>query len=254
MLYSKIEGVRGVPFIVIHGYFGMSDNWKTFAKQMVELGYEMHLLDLRNHGRSFHSEDWSYDFMTDDVVQYMDEKNLDSAIILGHSMGGKVAMKLAVDFPNRVERLIVADIAPKEYAPHHGIILEALSAVDFTVQPSRQDVDDILSSYIKDEGTKMFLMKSLYWKEPGQLAFRFNLDVFVKNEDVVGEGLVAGGSYEGETLFIRGSKSNYIQEEDLLQIHECFPKAVVETIQDAGHWLHAEKPVEFFEIVKSFLA
>lgn len=254
ILYSKIEGEGGKPMIVLHGYFGMSDNWNTFGKQMVEKGYEMHLLDLRNHGRSFHSDAWSYDVMVQDVIRYMDHYNITEAIVLGHSMGGKVAMHLATKFPNRVEKLIVADIAPRAYAPHHQDILEALNAVDFSQKPSRKEVDDRISTYINDVGTKQFLLKSLYWKEPDQLAFRFNLEVFNKDEQVVGEGIAEDARYDKPTLFIRGGASKYIQEKDEASIALHFPQAVIDTIPNAGHWLHAENPKLFFEKVLDFLS
>lgn len=253
ILYSNIEGLGGIPLIVIHGYFGMSDNWKTFGRQMAEQGYEVHLLDLRNHGRSFHSDEWSYDVMVQDVVRYMDHHAMCDSIILGHSMGGKVAMKLATQYPSKVEKLIVADISPRAYAPHHQEIFEALSAVDFSTKPSRQEVEQTVAQFIPDMGTRMFLMKSLYWQESGQLAFRFNLDAFVKNEEVVGEPLQDGAEYVGETLFVKGGNSKYIQEKDEVLIKEHFPSAKIETIPNVGHWLHAENPQLFFEIVYAFV-
>ncbi|MEK6451566.1 MULTISPECIES: alpha/beta fold hydrolase [unclassified Myroides] len=253
ILYSKIEGEGGIPFLVIHGYFGMSDNWKTFGKQMADQGYEVHLLDLRNHGRSFHSMDWSYDLMVEDVIRYMDHHNLANAIALGHSMGGKVVMKLADRYPDRITKLIVADIAPRQYPPHHQIIIDALSKVDFTLKPSRGDVDDLLRNEIKEDGTRLFLAKSLYWKEPGQLAFRFNLDAFRANEEVVGEALEEDAYFSNPTLFIRGGNSNYIQEADEEMILKHFPNSEVQTIPNVGHWLHAENPQMFYEIVKDFL-
>ena len=254
ILYSKIEGEGGIPMLVLHGYFGMSDNWNTFGRQMVEKGFEMHLLDLRNHGRSFHSDDWSYDFMVEDVIRYMDHYNICDAIVLGHSMGGKVAMHLASKYSSRVEKLIVADIAPRTYAPHHQDILAALNAVDFSTKPSRKEVDDLISTRISDFGTKQFLLKSLYWKEPDQLAFRFNLQVFNKDENVVGEGLDDNALFDKPTLFLRGGASNYIQEKDHQRIRKHFPQAVIETIPNAGHWLHAENPQLFFELVVDFLS
>jgi pimeloyl-ACP methyl ester carboxylesterase len=253
ILYSKIEGEGGVPFIVVHGYLGMSDNWKTFGRQMADLGYEVHLLDLRNHGRSFHSEEWSYEVMVQDIVNYMDHYQISKALVLGHSLGGKAVMKLAVQYPQKVQKMIVADISPRSYAPHHQDIMKALNAVDFSLKPTRQEVDDIIKQYIQDDSTRMFLLKSLYWKEPGQLAFRFNLDVFNKNEEVVGEGLPVQTVYAGEVLFIRGGNSNYIQEKDEVLIKQHFPNSAIKTIPNAGHWLHAENPQMFFEIVKEFV-
>ncbi|WP_413511462.1 alpha/beta fold hydrolase [Myroides odoratus] len=253
ILYSKIEGEGGIPMLVLHGYLGMSDNWNTFGKQMTDKGYEMHLLDLRNHGRSFHSEEWSYDVMVEDIIRYMDHYAMCEALVLGHSMGGKVAMHLATKYPTRVEKLIVADIAPRSYAPHHQTILEALNAVDFSAKPSRREVDEILSSRISDFGTKQFLLKSLYWKEPDQLAFRFNLNVFNKDENVVGEGIDEDTLFDKPTLFVRGGASNYIQEKDEGIIKKHFPQAVIQTVPNAGHWLHAENPQLFFEFVVDFL-
>lgn len=252
ILYSKIEG-EGIPLIVMHGYMGMSDNWNTFGKQMAEIGYEVHLLDLRNHGRSFHSQDWSYDFMVEDIVRYMDHHAICEAIVLGHSMGGKVAMKLATQYPTKVEKLIIADISPRSYAPHHQDILAALNAVDFSIKPSRKEVEEIIATHIPEVGTRLFLLKSLYWVEPGQLGFRFNLAAFNKNEDAVGEGVQEGAEYTGATLFVKGGNSKYIQEKDELLIKEHFPKAIIKTIPNTGHWLHAENPQMFFDIVKEFL-
>lgn len=252
ILYSKIEG-EGIPLIVMHGYMGMSDNWNTFGKQMAEIGYEVHLLDLRNHGRSFHSDDWSYDFMVEDIVRYMNHHAMCDAVVLGHSMGGKVAMKLATRYPAKVEKLIVADISPRSYAPHHQDILAALNAVDFSTKPSRKEVEEIIASHISEVGTRLFLMKSLYWVEPGQLGFRFNLNAFNKNEDVVGEGVEDCAEYTANTLFIRGGNSKYIQEKDEVLIKEHFPNSIIKTIPNTGHWLHAENPQMFFDIVKEFL-
>ncbi len=252
ILYSRMEG-KGVPFIIMHGYLGMSDNWKSFGTQLASLGYEVHLLDLRNHGRSFHDSVFTYDAMVEDVHNYMTEQKLEHAIVLGHSMGGKVAMKFATTYPDKVLKLLVADIAPKAYAPHHQDILAGLNAVDFSKKPSRNEVDEILSAYVKDVSTRMFLMKSLYWIEPGQLAFRFNLAVFNQDENVIGEGLSENAFYEGATLFLKGARSNYILDSDAEMIKRIFPNSKIVSIADAGHWLHAENPEDFYQAVKIFL-
>lgn len=253
ILHSKIEGLSGIPMLVIHGYLGMSDNWKSFAKQVCELGYQVHVLDLRNHGRSFHSDQWSYQVMVQDVIAYMNYHNLDKAVVLGHSMGGKVAMTLATSYPERVEKLIVADISPREYTPHHQDIFQALNAVDFSLKPSRSQVDQIISEYIKDQATKLFLLKSLYWVEPGQLGFRFNIEVFNNNPQVVGQGLDKQARFSKPTLFIKGELSNYIVDKDWELIQEHFSDVKLESIPNAGHWLHAQDPELFFTLVKDFL-
>ncbi|WP_026979168.1 alpha/beta fold hydrolase [Flavobacterium tegetincola] len=252
MLYSKIEG-SGKPFVIMHGFLGMSDNWKTLGTQFAESGFEVHMLDLRNHGRSVQSEVFNYQMMVDDVVQYCKEKELSSIYLLGHSMGGKVAMFTATQFPDLVEKLIVADIGVKYYRPHHDEILEGLAAVDFSKKPSRSDVEEILTPYIADFGTRQFLMKSLYWKEPGQLAYRFNLNAFIANKDMIGDALSQDAVFEKPTLFLKGANSRYILESDTEEIKKHFPKAEIEVIANAGHWLHAENPTDFYDATMQFL-
>ncbi|MEZ4853267.1 alpha/beta fold hydrolase [Flavobacterium sp.] len=251
-LYSNIIG-NGKPFLILHGFLGMSDNWKTLGTEFSELGCQVHLLDLRNHGRSFHSDAFSYEVMAEDVVRYCATNNLENIVLLGHSMGGKVAMQIACENANLVEKLIVADIGPKYYAPHHQLILKGLNAVDFSQKPSRKEVDTILKEYIKDFGTRQFLLKSLYWKQPEQLAFRFNLAVFNEKIETIGNELSTNSHYNKPVLFLRGEKSNYILDEDRIGIEYYFPKATIKTISNAGHWLHAENPEDFFKDVSEFL-
>lgn len=252
MLYSKIEG-SGKPFVILHGFLGMSDNWKTLGTQYSENGFEVHMLDLRNHGRSVQSDEFNYQLMVNDVVEYCEEKNLNSIYLLGHSMGGKVAMFTATQFPDLVEKLIVADIGVKYYKPHHDEILNGLSAVDFSKKPSRSDVEEILTPFIPDFGTRQFLMKSLYWKEKDQLAFRFNLNAFVANKDVIGDALSEDAIFTKPTLFLKGANSNYILDSDLAEIKHHFPKAELEIISNAGHWLHAENAKDFYDKTMQFL-
>ena len=252
MLYSKIEG-EGKPLIILHGFLGMSDNWKTLGTQFAEQGFQVHMLDLRNHGRSFHSDEFNYTVMSEDIVAYCNFHQLKKINIIGHSMGGKAAMFLAVNHPELIDNLIVADIGPKYYRPHHQDILEGLNAVDFSLKPERNEVDEILKKFIPDFGTRQFLMKSLHWKEPGQLAFRFNLDVFNTEIEQVGKALPEESHFDKPTLFIRGGNSRYILDEDFDAIKNQFPKAEFETIPNAGHWLHAENPQLFFDLTIRFL-
>ena len=252
MLYSKIEG-QGKPLLILHGFMGMSDNWKTLGTQYAQEGFQVHLLDLRNHGRSFHSDIFNYEVMCQDVVDYCRENNLENIVCIGHSMGGKVAMLLATQIPNLVHKLIVADIGPKFYPQHHQTILEGLNAVDFSLKPSRSEVEEIISQFIPDFGTRQFLLKSLYWDEPGQLAFRFNLAVFNIQIEQIGTALTDNAIFEKPTLFIRGGNSSYILDSDFEEIKQHFPLAVINTIANVGHWLHAEKPQEFFELSINFL-
>lgn len=252
MLHSKIEG-SGKPLLILHGFLGMSDNWKTLGTQYATEGFQVHMLDLRNHGRSFHSDEFNYQVMSADVLNYCIENNLENLSIIGHSMGGKVAMLFATTYPEKVEKLIIADIGPKYYSPHHQDILAGLNAVDFSTKPDRTQVDEILKMHISDFGTRQFLMKSLYWKEPGQLAFRFNLEVFNKKIEEIGVELPSAALFQKPTLFIRGGNSNYIKDEDFQGIKNHFPQAQIETITNVGHWLHAENPKEFYEKTSAFL-
>jgi esterase len=252
MLHSKIEGT-GTPLLIIHGFLGMSDNWKTLGTQYAESGFQVHILDLRNHGRSFHSEEFSYEIMAQDVLDYCAFNQLDKISILGHSMGGKVAMLFAAKYPERIEKLIVADIGPKYYPPHHQTILAALKAVDFTKKPNRSDVDDILSQFEIDFGTRQFLLKNLYWQEAGQLAFRFNLKVLDSEIIEIGKALPEDLIFIKDTFFIKGSNSAYILDTDIDNIKIQFPKAIFDAIPDAGHWLHAENPMLFYQKTLAFL-
>ena len=252
LLHSRIEG-EGKPMVIIHGFLGMSDNWKTLGTQFANEGYQVHALDLRNHGKSFHADDFSYEIMVEDVKQYFEFHQLKDVLLLGHSMGGKAAMLLATTYPELVSKLIVGDIGTKYYAPHHQTILAALNAVDFSKKPSRAEVEEIVSGYIKDFGTRQFLLKNLYWASPEQLAFRFNLKVFNEKIETVGTALPFENTFSKDTLFLRGDKSDYILDSDFETIYHHFSSANIKTIKNAGHWLHAENPKEFFSTVLDFI-
>jgi esterase len=252
MLHSRIEG-EGKPLLIIHGFLGTSDNWKTLSGQYASNGFQVHAIDMRNHGKSFHSDEFTYDAMANDLVEYCNANNLDNSDIIGHSMGGKVTMFFATLHPEMVNKIVIADIGPKYYQPHHQDILAGLNAVDFTTKPERSDVEAILSQYVDDAGTRQFLMKNLYWKEPGQLAYRFNLPVFNENIDNIGQALPEGSRFDGPTLFLRGDKSNYIKDEDFDLIRTHFPNAVIKDIANSGHWLHAENPKDLLAETLGFL-
>lgn len=252
MLYSKIEGT-GKPLLILHGFMGMADNWKTLGTQYASDGFQVHLIDLRNHGRSFHSTIFNYEVMVQDILDYCTHYQLENINLIGHSMGGKVAMLFAVTYPEKTSKLIVADIGPKFYPQHHQEILAGLNAVDFSKKPTRGEVEEILTPYIKDYGTRQFLMKNLYWKEPGQLAFRFNLEVFNGNIEQIGAALPATAVFNKPTLFLRGANSNYILDTDFETLRHHFPDSETITIANAGHWLHAENPKDFYQSTIMFL-
>lgn len=252
-LHAQVFG-EGMPFVILHGFLGMSDNWKTLGLKYAEEDYEVHLLDLRNHGRSFHSNEFSYEIMTDDLKAYCRHRNLSNIVLLGHSMGGKVAMRFAVDHPEMVHKLIVADIGPKAYPPHHQDIIDALLKLDLSSISSRKDADDQLAENLSNKGVRMFLLKNLYRKNKAEFGLRMNLEVLSESMEAVGEGLSDAAIFDGPTLFLKGEKSDYIVKEDEEQIKTIFPQALIATISNAGHWLHAENPEEFFDKTMRFLS
>lgn len=258
-LFSRKFG-EGQPLIILHGLFGQSDNWNTLAKQFSEKGFEVYTVDQRNHGLSPHDDEWNYKVMSEDVFELINDNQLKNVILLGHSMGGKTAMQLAIDHPECLDKLIVADIAPKYYPMHHEGVMEGLQAVDFNVVKTRKEVDAVLSNYISDFGTKQFLLKNIFWVDDTVMAWRFNLKVIIQqienvgqNVEHIGDAMPIDRVCKVPSLFMRGEKSHYILDEDLKLIHELFPNSSLETIAGAGHWLHAEKPKEVFDCVIKFI-
>lgn len=252
LLHSKVIGT-GQPLIILHGFLGMGDNWKTLGNQYAKDGLQVHLVDQRNHGRSFHSEDFNYDVLSNDLKAYFDSHQIEKASIIGHSMGGKTAMQFACDYPNLTKKLLVADISPKYYPPHHNQILQGLNSLDFNEISSRGEADEKLAKYIVDYGTRQFLLKNLYWVEKGLLGFRFNLKVLSGKMEEIGENIGSTSQYDGPTLFLRGDKSEYVVEVDIPEIKRHFPLAELDNIENSGHWLHAENPKQFFEKSLDFL-
>ena len=252
LLHSNIIG-EGKPFVILHGFLGMSDNWKTLGSQFSEQGFQVHLVDQRNHGRSFHDDEFNYEVLAEDLRHYCNENNLTDIVLLGHSMGGKTAMLCATLYPELVSKLLVADISPRFYPVHHDAILNGLSALDFDTIKSRGEADIVLSDYVSDFGTRQFLLKNLYWVEKGQLGLRINLEVLKNEVSEIGESLPSYAMFEKDTMFLRGDRSEYIGVGDEAIIKNHFLKSEVVTISNAGHWLHAENPKDFFEAVINFV-
>jgi len=252
LLHSKIIGT-GKPLLILHGFLGMSDNWKTLGNQYATAGLQVHLIDQRNHGKSFHDDAFNYDFLANDLKEYIHYHELNHVLLIGHSMGGKTAMQFAVDFPELVKKLIVADISPKYYPPHHQDIINGLLSLNLDGIVSRGEADDALGKHITNAATRQFLLKNLYWKEKGKLAFRFNLPVLSTKMEEIGENISSAASYNGPTLFLKGDKSEYVVENDIDLIRRHFPNASIATIANAGHWLHAENPKQFFEKSMAFI-
>jgi esterase len=248
---------QGKPLIILHGLFGMSDNWMTLARHFGSAGFEAYTVDARNHGQSPHSDEFSYELMVDDLLELMNDLELKSASLLGHSMGGKIAMLLALNHFEKVDSLIVADMSPRYYQPHHQYVFDSIHALgDMSIYKSRKEVESKFATLIPNESTRQFLLKSLYWKktEQGeQLAWRFNIDAIEKNIEDLSLTSITSNSFTKPTLFIKGEKSSYITSEDEPEIKKLFPNVIFKTIKGAGHWVHADKPKEFYELVIGFL-
>ena len=254
ILHAKVYGEESstTPLLVFHGLFGMLDNWGTFGKIFGE-ERPVHLLDLRNHGKSFHAETMSHTDMVQDILHYMEANGIEQTDLLGHSLGGKAVMQFALSHPEKVRKLIVVDIAPKAYPPHHQGIIKALESVDFDAVASRQEVEAVLAQYIPERSVIQFLAKNLYWSEGKKLAWRFNLPVLASQYAEYVSRAVSAGIFEGPTLFIAGEKSNYILPQDEFAIKQQFPDFELVKIPNAGHWVQAENPVDFNAAVEKFL-
>ena len=243
---------QGEPIIILHGLFGTLDNWQTIGKQLAE-NFTVFLIDQRNHGKSPHSEAFSYPILADDLAEFMDEHFISSAHILGHSMGGKTAMYFAMKYPEKVDKLIVADIAPVQYEEGHKAIFDALFSVDLKNVANRNEIDEQLKKQIPQFGVRQFLMKGITRNEDRELSWKFNLKDLWENYSNILDTFKSEDEFDHETLFIKGEKSDYILEEYHTTILKYFPKAKFVSIENAGHWLHAENPKKFFELSMVFL-
>ncbi len=251
MLYYQQFG-SGEPLIILHGLFGSGDNWRTVGKQLAE-NFTVYLVDLRNHGRSPHHPVHTYPAMAADVFALMDQLKLTSANLLGHSMGGKVAMYLALNHPHRVMRLVVVDIAPRRYPIVHLDILKAMQTMPLNKIQSRQDAAQWLFRVIHDPGIVQFLLKNLV-REKDHWRWRVNLTAIETHIHQLSDWPDTGKrQFKGATLFVAGKKSTYINSSDYARIRQWFPAARFVTIPHAGHWVHADQPERFVKTVQFFL-
>lgn len=243
----------GRPVIILHGLFGMSDNWLSFAKMLSEDAFKVISVDLRNHGQSPHSDTFSYSLMAADVNELIHDLQLNNVVVIGHSMGGKVAMQLMNDFPDAVTKAIIVDIAPYYYPVHHREILDALLSVDLSKIKTRGEAEKILMLSINDLGTRQFLLKNLYWIQPEKLAWRFNLESINKNIEEIGKTTFPETPITIPTLFIKGENSKYLDETRYPEIKRYYTNAVFTEIKNAGHWVHADQPKNLLEVVLNFI-
>ncbi|WP_029654417.1 alpha/beta fold hydrolase [Marinobacter daepoensis] len=257
-LNSRVSG-QGTPLILLHGLFGSLENLGGIGRRL-EDSWQIHALDERNHGSSPHSDVMDYPAMAEDVIAYLDAQSIDKAILLGHSMGGKVAMQVALTYPERVQALIVADISPVTYKPHHDAILEGMQKLDLTGVKTRREADARLAEFVAVEGVRQFLLKNLeripaetQSSEDVLFRWRLNLPVIDACYDNLAAAPEGSAPYRGPVLFIKGADSAYIQDKHRDTIRELFPEAELKVIDGTGHWLHAEKPDDFATLCRDFL-
>ena len=243
----------GFPLIILHGLLGSLDNWQTIAKQLGE-HFQVFIIDQRNHGRSPHTFEFSYELLMADILEFMQQQGIAQAHFIGHSMGGKVAMHLALEHPEKVAKLVVVDVAPVEYEDRHSSVFKALFAVDLRTLQSRQQAEGTLRSILgNDESTVQFLMKGLYRDDDNKFQWRFNVQALYDAYDEISSGITSDKPFEGDTLFVKGEKSEYINASNFSEIIDLFPNNQLTEIQGAGHWVNADRPVQFIEAVLKFL-
>ena len=250
--FKKI-GETGQPLVILHGVFGLLDNWLTISKSIAEQGYILYLVDQRNHGRSPHEEPMDYPTFSADLREFLEQQHLDNPHLLGHSMGGKTVMQYAADYPGTYDKLVIVDIGPKAYPIHHTKILKGLNAIPIDEITSRNEADEVLAQYEPIMPVRQFLLKNLYRKDDGGFGWRFNLPVLTASMSKVGIATKYDAPINNPTLFIRGEKSDYILDEDWEDILKIFPNATLETIPNAGHWIQAEQPQAFTKCLVEFL-
>lgn len=250
-LFNREFG-EGSPLIIVHGLFGSSDNWYSIAKKF-SLDFEVHTLDLRNHGNSPHHDEFNYKIMTRDLDHYLKEKGITKTSIIGHSMGGKLAMNFTLKNPERIQNLIVIDIAPRSYPVHHDLIIDSLLEIDLHKYHKRNEVDEVLSEMIPSIRVRQFLLKNLKKEENGAFTWKINLRAINDNIENIVSGITSKNSFNGKTLFIAGDKSNYIRPVDEEHIIDLFPNAEVIYLPKVGHWVHAEAPDLLYDTIINFI-
>ena len=241
----------GAPLIVLHGLFGMLDNWHTVGKKLGE-HFRVFAVDQRNHGRSPHSPELNYSVMANDIRDFAQQLRLPSFFLLGHSMGGKVAMATALTYPVIVEKLIVIDIAPRSYPAFHDVIIEALISLNLSSYSSRKEIDIALSARIPEIPIRQFLMKNLTRDDNGSFHWKMNLPVIACQYSNILKGIESDTAYRNPALFIKSTKSSYVAQSDTAEIKRLFPNTAFVDFE-TGHWIHAESPEKLTETVTRFL-
>jgi pimeloyl-ACP methyl ester carboxylesterase len=245
---------EGQPVVILHGVFGLSDNWVTIGKRLAE-NFGVFIPDMRNHGQSPHSSAFSYDAMADDLAEFLEDHALVNPILIGHSMGGKVVMKFALDFPAKPERIVVIDISPRAYPVRqsHMQLMDSMLSVDFAAARSRREVEDQLSLMIREQKIRNIVLKNLYHINKDTLGWRLNLAAISEHTEELYAGVTSPYVFKKPALFIRGALSDYVTDEDADLIRKNFPRAEFVTLEGASHWVHADVPGLLCRSLSSFL-
>jgi esterase len=245
---------EGRPVIILHGLFGLSDNWVSIGKR-IATQFAVYIPDLRNHGQSAHSPSMNYQAMADDLLEFIEDQKLENVILIGHSMGGKVAMNFALDHPNLLNQLVVIDISPRRYPARsvHSDIINAMLSVNLQQVTSRSQVEALLQNAIPDINIRLFILKNLYYRAPHKPAWRPNLEAIQNNLELIFDEIQGGRTFTKPSLFIRGGLSDYITPADESVIREMFPLAQIKTIPSATHWVHADAPMELCRLLSASL-
>jgi len=256
LFYRRYGEELNPPIIILHGLFGVSDNWVTFARRLAMEGFEVWVPDQRNHGQSPHSPNFNYLALADDLFDFIDEHGIVNPIIIGHSMGGKVAMRFALENPHLVKKLLIVDITLKSYGPrdNHKSILKAMKEVNLNLVENRQEVEDQIRAYIPETRIRQFVMKNLHRSEGNHFDWQIYIEGIEPNLDQMFDGIDTINKFEKPTLFIRGGASDYILTEDYDQIRYNFPHAEIVTIEGASHWVHVEAAEKFYTLSFGFVS
>jgi pimeloyl-ACP methyl ester carboxylesterase len=252
-LNYKEYGTGDKNMIVLHGFLGSLDNWHSLATEWSKHGLHIYTIDQRNHGRSPHTDHHSFPLMVEDLKDFMSQHQIAEAIIMGHSMGGKVAMQFALTYPELCSKLIVVDMSPRAYKPGHDDVFDAIFQVSLDTIQTRKEAEEAMTPYLGDFGTRQFILKSLERTPEGHYAWKFNLRTLFQDYTEINKAVNSSRSFEKPTLFIRGGLSLYVKDSDMNDIKTLFPGAAIHKIDDAGHWVHADKPKEFSEAILDFV-
>lgn len=254
LFYRRFGNEGDQPIIILHGLFGISDNWASYARRIAMEGFLVFVVDQRNHGQSPRSDNFNYLALTDDLFDFIDEHAIEDPILIGHSMGGKVAMRFALENPHLVKKLVVVDITLKAYGvrEHHKKIINAMRSLDFNHIQTRQQAEDQLSTGITDARIRQFIMKNLHRISSDRFEWRIHLEGLADNIDEMFDAIDTSNTFVKPTLFIKGGASDYILLEDFDQIRYNFPQAEIITIEGASHWVHVEAMERFYQLTSGF--